>query len=137
MRGGSRGDDRDGDGVPIMVDAVSMDGQHRLRDLDNDIDADKYPFGFDLLLVGLDRFVSVLLHGPGAVDCADRFKNMSRDLISERTRVRRIEGGGVTKGPPNIFYSSSASADDVAIPAKGGTVMETTMTRGLRYLSFR
>ena len=60
---------------------------------------------------------------------------MSRDLTSERTRVRRRERVD-TKGPPGIFYSSSASADYVAIPAEGGMVMETTMTRGLRYLSF-
>ena len=60
---------------------------------------------------------------------------MSMDMTSERTRVRSREGE-VTKGPPSIFYSSSASADDVAIPAKGGMVMEMTITQGLRYLYF-
>ena len=113
-----------------------MDGQQRQGDSDDGIDADKYPFGFDLLPGGSDGFVSVLLHGPGAVDCADRFTNLSRYLTLERTRVRKREGGG-TKEPTRIFSYSYASADDVAIPAKGGMVMETTMTRGLRYLSFR
>ena len=41
------------------------------------------------------------------------------------------------KGLLRIFSSASASADDVAIPAEGGMVSEMTMTRGLRYLSFR
>ena len=48
-------------------------------------------------------------------------------------REWRREGGGM-KGPLRIFSSSSASAEDVAIPAKGGMVIETTMTQGLRYL---
>ena len=104
-------------------------------DSDDDVDADKDPFGFDLLPGGSDRFVSVLLHGPGGVDCADLFANMLRYLTLERTRVRRREEG-VTKGPSRIFSSSSASADYVAIPVKGGMVMETKMTRRLRYLSF-
>ena len=80
----------------------------------DDVDSDKDPFGFDLLPGGSDLFVSFLLHGPGAVDCADWFKNLSRDMTSERTRVGRREGG-VTKGPPRIFYLSSASNDYVAI----------------------
>ena len=51
-------------------------------DSDDDVDADEDPLGFDLLPGGSDRFVSVLLHGPGGVDCADRFMNLSRDLAS-------------------------------------------------------
>ena len=66
--------------MPILVVAVLMDGRQMRGDLDDDIDSDKDSFGFDLLPGGLDRFVSILLHGPGAVDCADRFKNLSRDL---------------------------------------------------------
>ena len=113
-----------------------MDRRQRREYSDDDVDADEDCFRFDLLPGGSDGFVSVLLHGPGGVDCADRFTNILRDLTSERTRVRRREGEG-TKGPPMIFSSSSVSADDVFIPAKVGMVVETTMTRGLRYLSFR
>ena len=58
---------------------------------------------------------------------------MSRDLTLERTRVRRREGGG-KKEPPRIFSFSSASANDVAIHAKGGMVTEMAMTQGMRYL---
>ena len=32
VRGGIRGDDGDGNGVPILVDAVSMNGQQRQGD---------------------------------------------------------------------------------------------------------
>ena len=46
-------------------------------------------------------------------------------------------GGGGAMGLPRIFSSSPASADDVTIPVEGGMVMETTMTRDLRYISFR
>ena len=94
MQRGSRGEDRDGNSVPILVDAVSMDRQQRQGSSDDDVDADEYTFRFDLLLGGSDGFVSVLLHGPGAVDCADWFTKLSRDLNSERTRVKRREGGG-------------------------------------------
>ena len=135
VRGGSRGDNRDGDGVPILVDTVLMDGQKRREDLDDDVDSDKDPFRFDLLPGGFGEFVPILLHGMGAVNCADWFTNMLRDLTSERMRVRRREGGRA-KGPPRIFSSSSASADDVAISDEGGMVMETTTTQGIRYLSF-
>ena len=41
VRGRSRGDDRDGDGVPILVDAVLMDGRQRRGDSDNDVDVDE------------------------------------------------------------------------------------------------
>ena len=61
---------------------------------------------------------------------------MSRDLTLERTRVRKREGGG-TKDPTRIFSYSYASADDVAIPAKGSMVMKTMMAHGMIYLSFR
>ena len=54
VRGGIIGYDRDGDGVPILVDAVLMDGRHRRGYLDDDVNADKDPFGFDLLPGGLD-----------------------------------------------------------------------------------
>ena len=59
MCGGSRGDYGYGDSVPIIVDAVLMDGQQRQGDSDDDFDADKDTFGFDLLPGGSDRkFVS-------------------------------------------------------------------------------
>ena len=93
LRGESRGDDGDGNGVLILVDNVLMDGRQKRRDPDDDVDADEYLFGFDLLLGGSDKFVSVLLHGPGALNCADRFTNMSRDMTSERIGVRKREGG--------------------------------------------
>ena len=66
-----------------------MERQQRRGDSDDDVDADENPFGFDLLPGGSGGFISVLLHGPGTVDCADRFTNLSRDLTLERTRVRR------------------------------------------------
>ena len=47
VRKRNRGDDGDGDGVPILVDAVLMDGRHRWGYLDNDIDTDKDLFGFE------------------------------------------------------------------------------------------
>ena len=138
VRGGSRVDDGAGDGVLILVEAVLMDRKQRRRYLDGDIDADKELFGFNLLPEGSDGFVSALLHGPGAIDCAHWFTYMTRDMTSERMRVRMREGGGGgVKGPPSMFSSSSASADAVEILAKGGIVMEMTMTRGMRYLSFR
>ena len=102
MPGGSRGDDRDGDDVPILVDVVSVDRRQRRGDLDGDVDADEDPFGFNMLLVGSYRFISVLFHGTGVVNCAYRFTNLSRDMTSECMRVRRREGGG-SKGPPRIF----------------------------------
>ena len=68
VRRESIGDDRDSDGVPILVDAVLMDGRQRRGDSNDDVDADEYLFGFNLLLGGSDRFVSILLHGPGAAD---------------------------------------------------------------------
>ena len=108
VRRGSIGDDRDGDDVPILVDAVLIDGRQRRGDLDDDVDADKDPFRFNMLPGGSDGFVFVLLHGPGGVDCADWSTNLSRDPTLERTRVKRKEGEG-TEGPPRIFYSSSAS----------------------------
>ena len=40
VRGRNRGDDWDGDGVPIMVDAVLMNGQQSRGDSDDDADAD-------------------------------------------------------------------------------------------------
>ena len=132
--GGSRGDDRDGNNVPILVDAVSVDRRQRWGDLDGDVDADEDPFGFNMLLVGSYRFISVLFHGTGVVNCAYRFTNLSRDMTSECMRVRRREGGD--KGAAQDIYSSSASADDVAIPAEGVMMMETTIMRGLRYPSF-
>ena len=59
VRGGSRGDYGDGEGLPILVDNVLMDGRQRQEDLDNGIDVEKDPFGFDLLLGGWDgRFGS-------------------------------------------------------------------------------
>ena len=105
MRGVSRGDNGDGygDGVPILVDAVSMEGRQRRGYLDNDVNADEDPFGFDLLPGGLDGFISVLLHGPGGVNCADRFTNMSRGMTSERTRVRRGERGEGRRVCPGYF----------------------------------
>ena len=133
--GGIRKYDRDGGGLPILVDAMSMDGQQRRGDLEDDVNADKDPFGLYLLPGGSDEFVSVLLHRPVAVDCTDWFTNPAWDLTSECTRVRRREKGR-TKGPPRIFSSSSASIDDVETPAEGGMVIVTTMTQGLRYLSF-
>ena len=99
-----------------------MDGQKSQGDLDDDIDADEYRFGFDLLPGGSNRFASVLLLGPGSVDCADRFTNLLRDLTSECTGVRRREGKG-TKGTPRTLSLFYASADDVTIPAEGGMVM--------------
>ena len=55
VRGGIREDKGDSDGMPILVDTVLMDGQQRRGDLDNDVDAEEYPFGFELLPGGLDR----------------------------------------------------------------------------------
>ena len=101
VRGGIIGDNRDADCVLILVDSVLMDGRQKGYS-DDDVDADEYSFGFDLILGGSDGFVSFLRHVPGAVDCADRFTNMSRDMTSERIGVRKREGGG-TKGPPRIF----------------------------------
>ena len=121
---------------------ADSDGRHvdgrttETGDSDDDVDADKDPFGSNLIPGRSDGLVSVLLHGTGSVRFSDRFTNLLMYLTSERTRVRRREGGE-TKGPPRIFSSSSAYADDVAIPAEGGMVMETTMKRDLRYLSFR
>ena len=68
VRGGMRGDNGDGDCMAIQVDAVLMDGRQRRGDSNDDVDADEYLFGFNLLLGGSDRFVSILLHGPGAAD---------------------------------------------------------------------
>ena len=93
MRVKSRGDDGNDNGWPILVDAVLMNGQQRQRDLYNDVDADRDPFGFDLPPGGSDRFVSILLHEPRSVDCTNWFTNMLRGLTSERTRVMRREGG--------------------------------------------
>ena len=61
VRGGSRGDDGYGDVVLILVNAVLMDGRQSQGGMGDDVDADKYPFGFDLLPVGLDgKFGSVV-----------------------------------------------------------------------------
>ena len=100
VRGGSRGDDGDENGVPILVDAVSMDRQQMQGNSEDGKDTDEDPFGFDLLPGGSDGFFSVLLHGPGGVYCTDRFTNLSRDLTLDRTRVRRRGGGGGQRGRP-------------------------------------
>ena len=50
----SREDGGDGNRVPILVDAVFMDGRQRWGDSGDDIDADKDPFWSDLLPGGLD-----------------------------------------------------------------------------------
>ena len=93
MSRGSRGDNRDGNGMLILVDAVLMEVQKRRGDSDNDLDTDEDPFGFNLLPGRSDGFVFFLLHGTGSVNCADKFMNLSRDLTLECTRVRRREGG--------------------------------------------
>ena len=80
-----------------------MDGQQRQGDLDDDVDVGEDPFGFNLRPGGSDGFVSALLHGPGGVDCADWFTNLSRNMTSERTRVRRREGGGEEGAAQDIF----------------------------------
>ena len=103
VRGGSIGDDGESDGMSILVDAVSMDRQQRRGGFDDGVHANKDPFGFDQLPGGSDGFVSVLIHGPGAVSCTDRFTNISRDTTSEHTRVRRREGGGGQRGCPGYF----------------------------------
>ena len=102
VRGGSREDGGDDDGVSVLVDSVSMDGRKRRGDFDDEVDADKDPFGFDLLPRGSDGFVSALLHRPGAVNCADQFTNLLRDLTSERTMERRREEGE-RRGLPGYF----------------------------------
>ena len=71
--------------MTIMVEAVSIDVRQRRGNSDDDLYADKYPFGFNLLLGGSDGFVSVLLHRPGAINCADRLTNLLRYLTLERT----------------------------------------------------
>ena len=106
MRRGSKGDNGDSNGVPILVDTVLMDRQQRRGDSDDDIHADEDPFTSDLILGGLDRLISVLLHGPGAVNCADRFKNLSMDLTFERTRVRRRERVGGQRIHTGYFHPS-------------------------------
>ena len=55
MHGGSRGDDGDGNGVPVLVDAVLINGRHRRGDSDDDVNADEDLFGFDLLPEGSDE----------------------------------------------------------------------------------
>ena len=82
VRGGIRGDDRDGDGVPIMVDVVLMNRQQRRGDSDDDVDANEDPFSFDLLPGGSDG-----QFGSAARWCSSPSRNNGGTSASRRPGI--------------------------------------------------